>query len=49
MLQRRQPFHDIGANEYEERERQREIARLQKRAMKIGLSLVNMSTQTILG
>ena len=49
MLQRRQPFHDIGADEYEERERQREIARLEKRAMKLGLSLVNMSAQPVLG
>jgi transposase len=47
MLQRRQPFHDIGSHEYDERERQREIARLRKRAIKLGLSLINTSTQPV--
>jgi len=40
MLKHRQPFQDIGADEYDQRERKREIARLQKRAAKLGLSLV---------
>jgi transposase len=40
MLKHRTPFHDIGAAADDERERQREIARLQKRAAKLGLRLV---------
>jgi transposase len=40
MLKHRRPFQDIGADEYDTRERKREIARLQKRAAKLGFSLV---------
>jgi transposase len=40
MLKHRTPFHDIGAAASDERERQREIARLKKRAAKLGLMLV---------
>ncbi len=40
MLNRRTPFTDIGADEYEQRERAREIARLQKKAAQLGCTLV---------
>jgi transposase len=43
MLKHRTPFHDIGAEEYDERERQRDIARLQKKAAKLGFILVQPS------
>jgi hypothetical protein len=43
----RTPFHDIGADEYDQRERAREIARLTKKAAKLGLTLVNASTSPV--
>jgi transposase len=45
MLKHRTPFHDIGAEEYDKREREREIARLQKKATKLGFTLVLASAQ----
>ncbi len=45
MLKRRTPFRDIGADEYDKREREREIARLQKRAAKLGFTLTQLSAQ----
>jgi transposase len=40
MLTRRTPFRSLSADEYEQRDRAREIARLQKRAAKLGCELV---------
>ncbi len=40
MLKERTPFRDLTADEYEKRDRAREIARLQKRAAKLGCELV---------
>jgi len=45
MLKHRTPFHDIGADEYDKRERKREIARLQKKAAKLGFTLTQLSAQ----
>jgi hypothetical protein len=45
MLKHRTPFHDIGAEEYDKREREREIARLQKKAAKLGFTLTRSSAQ----
>jgi len=45
MLKHRKPFHDLGADEYDQREREREITRLQKHAAKLGLTLVLPSAQ----
>lgn len=39
MLKHRTPFHDIGADAYELRIRQRQIARLHKTAKKLGFTL----------
>jgi hypothetical protein len=43
MLTHHRPFRDMGAEEYERRERQREIARLEKRAAKLGFKLLSVS------
>lgn len=43
MLKHRTPFQDIGAEAYEQRSREREIARLQKKAAKLGLTVVAAS------
>lgn len=40
MLKYRTPFQDLGADEYERRTREREVANLRKRATKLGLQLV---------
>ena len=40
MLKHRTPFADMGAEEYDKRERDRQIARLHKQAAKLGFSLV---------
>jgi hypothetical protein len=40
ILKHRTPFHDLGGEEYERRARHREIKNLQKRAAKLGLSVV---------
>ena len=45
MLKHRTPFYDIGAEEYDKRRRAREIARLHKKAAKLGLTLVPSSAQ----
>jgi transposase len=45
MLKHRTPFHDIGADEYNKRQREREIARLQKKAAKFGFTLTQLSAQ----
>jgi transposase len=39
MLRDRQPFHSLTAEEYTHRQREREIARLTKKATKLGFSL----------
>jgi hypothetical protein len=44
MLKYRTPFHDLGAQEYEERAQQREVAYLQKRAAKLGFALTPTAT-----
>lgn len=41
MLKHRTPFHDIGADEYEQRTREREVAHLEKKAAKLGFTLVS--------
>jgi len=43
MLKNRTPFHDINAEEYTQREREREIARLQKKATQLGFTLAPAS------
>jgi len=43
MLRDRTPFHDTSAEEYTQREREREIARLQKKATKLGFTLAPAS------
>jgi hypothetical protein len=40
ILKERTPFRDLSAEEHEERDRAREIARLQERAAKLGCELV---------
>jgi transposase len=40
MLKHREPFHDLGGEEYERRARERELRNLDKRAQKLGLKLV---------
>ncbi|MDP2855907.1 MAG: IS110 family transposase [bacterium] len=40
MLKERTEFHDIGAQEYERRAQERELAHLRQRAAKLGYSLV---------
>jgi transposase len=45
MLKHRTPFHDIGADEYNQRQRELEIARLQKKAAKLGFTLTQLSAQ----
>lgn len=42
ILKHRTPFHDMGGEEYERRARQRELTNLQKRASKLGFSLMEM-------
>jgi transposase len=44
ILKHRTPFHDLGGEEYERRARQREIKNLQKRATRLGFSLVETTT-----
>ena len=41
MLKHRTPFHDLGGEEYERRARERELRNLQKRATKLGMTLVS--------
>lgn len=40
MLKHRTPFHDLGADDYDRRAREREIANLRRRAGKLGLTLI---------
>jgi transposase len=40
MLKHRTPFHDLGGEEYERRTRERELKNLEKRAAKLGCSVV---------
>jgi transposase len=40
MLKHRTPFQDLGAEEYEKRAREREIANLRKKAAKLGFTLL---------
>jgi transposase len=47
MLKHRTPFHDIGAEEYDKRERERQIAQLHKRAAKLGFTLVPSAAQPV--
>jgi transposase len=44
MLRDHKPFHDTSAEEYNQREREREIARLKKKASKLGFTLAPAST-----
>jgi transposase len=44
ILKHRTPFHDLGGEEYERRAREREIKNLQKRAAKLGFSLIETPT-----
>lgn len=44
MLKHRQPFRPTSAEDYTEQEREREIARLKKKASKLGLTLAPMPT-----
>jgi transposase len=48
ILKHRTPFHDLGGEEYERRARQREIKNLQKRAAKLGLTVVETPAATAL-
>ncbi len=41
MLKHRAPFHDLGGEEYERRARERELRNLEKRAAKLGMTLVS--------
>jgi transposase len=41
MLKYRTPFHDLGGEEYERRARERELRHLEKRAAKLGMTLVS--------
>jgi transposase len=43
MLRDHKPFHDISAQEYHQREREREITRLKTRAAKLGFTLAQAS------
>ena len=43
MLKHRTPFHDLGGEEYERRARARELKNLEKRAAKLGCSVVKNS------
>lgn len=47
MLKHRTPFHDIGAEEYDRRERARQIAQMHKKAAKLGFTLVPSSAQPV--
>jgi transposase len=40
MLQHRVPFRDVGAEEYEQKARDRELAHLHKKAARLGMTLV---------
>jgi transposase len=40
MLTHRTPFHDLGGEEYERRARERELKNLEKRAAKLGCSVI---------
>ena len=42
MLRDRKPFHDTSAEDYNQREREREIARLKKKATKLGFTLASL-------
>lgn len=44
VLKHRTPFHDLGGEEYERRARARERKNLQKRAAKLGLTLVEANS-----
>ena len=39
LLKNREPYQDIGREEYEQREREREVAQLQRKAAKLGFTL----------
>jgi transposase len=41
MLKHRTPFHDMGGEEYERRAREREVRNLEKRAAKLGMTLIS--------
>jgi transposase len=43
MLKHRVPFRDVGAEEYEKRVRERELAHLRKKAARLGMRLVDLS------
>ena len=43
LLTHRTPFRDLSAADYEQRAREREIAALRKKAIRLGLTLVESS------
>jgi transposase len=43
MLKHRVPFRDVGAEEYEKKARERELAHLRKKAARLGMRLVELS------
>ena len=40
MLKHRTPYHDLGGEEYERRARERELRNLERRAAKLGMTLM---------
>jgi transposase len=46
MLKERTPFHDLGADEYERRAQERELANVRRRAAKLGMALVPTTPST---
>ena len=49
MLKERRPYRGVSAEQSEERERQREIARLTKKAKMLGLEIVQPAAQPAAG
>jgi transposase len=47
MLKHRVPFHDMGGEQYERRARPRELKNLQRRAAKLGFSLIERPTAAL--
>jgi transposase len=45
MLKHRTPFRTLSAEEYEQQEREREVRRLEKKAARLGFTLVEVSPQ----
>ena len=45
MLKHRTPFRTLSAEEYEQQEREREVRRIEKKAARLGFTLVEVSPQ----